>query len=270
MATPADDAGWKRLIREGQPPFWRRLAELSGAEVLERDGWQATIFPESPTRSIFNSVFYDTHLDTSGAREGAGGGRAFLGALDEIAAAYEEAGVKAWTVWTPEEDTEVAAALEAAGHKDDAQPDDMAMELSELREPEGEPAFEIRQEYDLATMARINEIAYGWAPGEFRAMETAEMPELVPYFADLDGETVGTLAVWPHGDDAAIEWVAVLPEARGHGISGRLLAHALREARESGLGTTTLQSTKLGNPVYARLGYRDYGAMHMWERRDGD
>ncbi len=27
------------------------------------------------------------------------------------------------------------------------------------------------------------------------------------------------------------------------------------------------QATKLGAPVYDRLGYRDFGATHMWERR---
>jgi GNAT superfamily N-acetyltransferase len=62
-------------------------------------------------------------------------------------------------------------------------------------------------------------------------------------------------------------WVATVPEARGRGVSTRLLAHALDAAREAGLETTTLQATKLGVPVYARLGYRDFGAMHMWERR---
>lgn len=254
VPVPINDKEWKRLIRSGQPPFWRELAELSGAHVLERDGWLAAIFPTSPTRSIFNSVFYE-----DGAR--------LLGSLEEIAAAYDDAGVRAWTVWVPEADTEVAAALEAAGHVDDAQPRDMGMKLTDLREPEGEPGFQIRQAYDLATMARINEVAYGWAPGEFRAMENAEMPELLPYFADLEGETVATAAIWPHGSDAAIEWVAVLPEARGRGISGRLLGHALRDARDAGLETTTLQSTKLGFPVYAGLGYGDYGAVHMWERR---
>lgn len=254
MAIPASEAEWKELIRHGQPLFWRELAELSGAQVIARDGWQATVFPESPTRSIFNSVFYED-------------GAALLGALEEIAAAYEEAGVKAWTVWAPEEDTDVAGALEAAGHIDDAEPMDMAMKLSDLIEPSGEADFEIRRAYDLATMARINEVAYGWAPGEFRAMERAEMPHLRPYFGMVDGEALGTLAIWAHEGDASVEWVAVLPEARGRGMSGRLLAQALRDAREDGLATTTLQSTKLGNPVYRKLGYRDYGAMHMWERR---
>jgi GNAT superfamily N-acetyltransferase len=252
--VPATDADWKRLIRAGQPPFWRKLAELSGGRALGRDGWVACIFPGVPTRSFFNSVFYED-------------GDALLGALDEIGAAYEDAGVTAWTVWTPVEDTGVAAALAAVGHRDDAQPRDMGMALADLREPEGEPGFEVRREYDLATMARLNEVAYGWAPGEFEPMASSQMDGLRPYFADLEGETVGTLALWPDGSDVTIEWVAVLPEARGKGISGRLLARALRDARDDGFETTTLQSTQLGYPVYSKLGYRDHGAVHMWERR---
>jgi GNAT superfamily N-acetyltransferase len=116
-------------------------------------------------------------------------------------------------------------------------------------------------------MARLNELAYGYPKGDFAAVAEARMPGLRIYFGDLDGEAVSTLAIWPHGSDAVVIWVATAPEARGRGISARLLAHALRDARDAGLETTTLQSTKLGNPVYAKLGYRDFGAAHMWERR---
>jgi hypothetical protein len=50
-------------------------------------------------------------------------------------------------------------------------------------------------------------------------------------------------------------------------MSGKVLAKALGDAREAGLETTTLQATKLGHPVYSKLGYRDYGTVQMWERR---
>ena len=50
-------------------------------------------------------------------------------------------------------------------------------------------------------------------------------------------------------------------------VASRLLAHALRQAQADGLETTTLQASKLGAPVYERLGYRDFGAAQMWERR---
>jgi GNAT superfamily N-acetyltransferase len=230
------------------------LAEGSGGRVWEREDVVAAIVPAAPDRSVFNSVFY---------RHAPG----LVSQLDAIAREYEDAGIRAWTVWVPEGQRGVEGQLERAGHKLDAKPRDMGMELTELREPEPDPELAIREEEDYAEMARLNEIAYGYPEGDFRAVSEAKMPGLRIYFGDLDGEAVSTLATWPHGSDAVVMWVATAPEARGRGISTRLLAHALRDARDAGLETTTLQSTKLGNPVYAKLGYRDFGAVHMWERR---
>jgi hypothetical protein len=48
------------------------------------------------------------------------------------------------------------------------------------------------------------------------------------------------------------------------------MARALADAAEQGLETTTLQATKLGYPVYEKLGYRDLGVLQMWERRTPD
>lgn len=256
MGVPANESEWRALIRAGQPPSWRVLAEGSGGGVWERDDVLAAIVPIAPERSVFNSVFYRD-------------GDALIASLGEIASAYEEAGVRAWTVWVPEDDTETAAALERAGHLDDAQPRDMGMGLSELREPDPDPEEEIVERGDYAAMAAINEIAYGFPPGEFVAVERAVVPGMRIYFTRLGGEDVATLAILPVGTDALVAWVAALPEARGRGISGRLLSRALREARDAGLETTTLQATKLGAPVYAGLGYRDFGGVHMWERRRG-
>ena len=61
--------------------------------------------------------------------------------------------------------------------------------------------------------------------------------------------------------------VAVVPEARGRGLSGKLIAHSLADAVERGQQTSTLVATKLGRPVYERLGFRALGVLEMWERR---
>jgi len=255
VPVPRDEAGWRRLIRGGQPPSWRALAEGSGGRAWERDGVLAAVVPLAPERSVFNSVFYED-------------GTALLASLDEIAAAYEEAGVNAWTVWVPEADIETAAALERAGHTDDAQPRDMAMAIDEMLAPPLDFSLEFHERPDYAAVARLNEIAYGYGPGEFEAVERADVGMRIWFASPAGGDgDLATLGIWPHGTDAIVAWVAVLPEARGRGISAQLLAHALRQAAREGLETTTLQSTKLGYPVYARLGYRDYGAVHMWERR---
>jgi GNAT superfamily N-acetyltransferase len=245
---------WLGLVRAGMPPFWKAMALDAGGSTWERDGVLGSIIPATPTRSVFNSVFYE---DTG----------AMLDCLDDLAAAYEEAGVEAWAVWVPESDTDAAAGLEQAGHLLDAKPRAMAMETSELRVPERDPGLEIREEYDVAELARLNEIAYGYPAGDFSPVVAMKLEGLHVHFGDLDGETVGTVAIWDHGTDGILAWVATLPEARGRGVSTTLTAEAVAEARERGMETTSLQATKLGYPVYKRVGYRDYGVLQMWERR---
>lgn len=254
MSAPGSEREWSRLIRAGMPPCWRLIAEGSGGSVFQDGDVQAAIVPKAPERSVLNSVFYEDS-------------ERLLASLDRIQDAYDEAGVNAWTVWVPEADAVAAAGLERAGHVIDAEPRYMGMELCELREPEPDDRFEIREEEDCAEMARLNEVAYGYPPGEYAAVAEAPMPGGRIYFADLDGEPVSTLGIWPHRSDAVVIWVATLPEARGRGIATRLMAYALRNAQADGYETTTLQSSKLGRPIYERLGYRDFGAAHMWEKR---
>jgi GNAT superfamily N-acetyltransferase len=254
MGAPSDSSGWLELIRAGMPPFWRALAEGSGGLVWTEDDVLAAIVPMAPERSVFNSVFYED-------------GERLLASLDRIADAYAEAGVSAWTIWVPEADERTAAALAEAGHVLDAKPRAMGMEISELRAPASDETIEFREELAMPEVARLNEIAYGWPPGDFRAVARAEVPDTYAHFASLDGETVGTVVTWDHGDDSEILWVATLPEARGRGISKQLMTRAITAAGERGRVTTTLVATQLGRPVYERIGYRDFGAIQMWERR---
>ncbi|MDX6605870.1 MAG: hypothetical protein QOD14_410 [Solirubrobacterales bacterium] len=253
MTIPADGAAWLELIRSSMPPFWRVLAESMGGGVWERDGVCAAIVPGSPRRSFFNSVLY---ADPAPMVE----------SIDALTEAYAQAGIDAWTVWVPEADTDVAAALEAAGHRLDARPRAMAMPLADLKPPEPDPQLEIREEPDQELVSSMNEVAYGFSPGEFPVMR-GDLPSLRTYLGSIDGETIGCAGAFAHGGDCEIVFVAVLPEGRGRAISGRLMARALADAAEQGLETSTLQATKLGYPVYVKLGYADYGELQMWERR---
>jgi ribosomal protein S18 acetylase RimI-like enzyme len=234
------------------PPFWRVLAESTGGRIWEGEGVSAAIVPGSPRRSFFNSVLYDDPVS-------------MVKSIDAIAEIYAEAGIDAWTVWVPEADTPVAEALEAAGHSLDATPRAMAMPLGELRPPDPDPGLEIREEPDYELVSSLNEVAYGFAPGEFPVMQ-GEIPALRTYLGSIGGETVACAGAFTHRSDCEIVFVAVLPEGRGRGISGCLMARALADAAEQGLETTTLQATKLGFPVYVKLGYADYGELQMWER----
>ena len=61
--------------------------------------------------------------------------------------------------------------------------------------------------------------------------------------------------------------VGTVPHHRGKHLASNLLRHALNEARERGQTTTSLQASKLGQGIYARLGYRALGEVHLYEKR---
>jgi ribosomal protein S18 acetylase RimI-like enzyme len=69
------------------------------------------------------------------------------------------------------------------------------------------------------------------------------------------------------GEDAFVTMVATLPHLRGRHLASDLLRAALHEARQRGQTTTSLQASKLGQGIYARLGYRPLGEVHLYEKR---
>lgn len=228
--------------------------DASAGHVVEREDVTAAVVPDCPDRSVVNCVVY-SDAGSLGA------------ALDGLAHEYDSAGVRAWTVWVPEQDREVAGILERAGHRLDARPAAMVLDLAELDE-RAAPAAELDlMEPDMADAARVNDAAYGF-PGDFERAFTRLPPEPAHlYLARGDGLPACTLLTYEEGGECGIYLVATLPGSRGRGLATALVVHALREARDRGCTTSSLQATQRGRPVYHRLGYRDIGAVHMWERR---
>jgi GNAT superfamily N-acetyltransferase len=238
-------------------PFCVAIGQASeGARLIELDGVLASLVPASPDRSVVNSVIYE-HAEALDAT------------LDRLAAAYEEAGVRAWTVWVPERDRAAAEMLESAGHRLDAQPMGMAMDLAAFdRLPSGDE--EVETEPEIREVGRLNDLAYGFGGGDFAGALTKQPTGLHSYVARVDGTPAACLGAIDNGNDCGIYFVATAPEGRGRGLATELMTRALVDGRARGCETTSLQSTKAGHPVYRRLGYRDCGRIEMWERRRGD
>jgi GNAT superfamily N-acetyltransferase len=218
-----------------------------GAHWAEKDGVGALVSPRVPNRSIVNCVIYQPGADVEAAYEW----------LEDV-----YADIDAWTVWVPESDHETAAFLESRGHKLDADPAMMALDLTSYAPtralPDWKPAT-------VEELARINDAAYPWRDGSLeRAIrESADGDEFRLY---ITGDAC-VLAIKDCDGDAGVFLVATLPEARGRGRAGGLLAAALVDARERGCDVSTLQATKVGEPVYGRIGYQRFGAIQMWEKR---
>ena len=254
------DTGWRasdwlRRMHRSMEAAWRTLgAGSEGARMIERDGVLAAVVPAVPGRSVFNSVLYETPDDLAAVR-------------DELARAYDDAGVDAWTVWVPESDAVSAELLASAGHELDATPRAMVLDLDDLAEHHP-GALDWAPGGALEDLTRVNDAAYGDPPGTF-ALGIGDPPAGAwrIYEARLDGRVASVLATTDADGDCGVWWVATVPEARGRGLSGGLLRVALDEERERGMRTSTLQATKMGAPVYERIGYRDIGGLQMWELR---
>jgi GNAT superfamily N-acetyltransferase len=250
MARPPE---YERMLNSMRSVFRLIARSSEGAHVLELDGVMASVTPKVPARSLPNSVIYESQ-------------EALISALPDLTRHYDEQGVDAWTVWTPDDDQQAAEALRDAGHKLDADPAAMSLDLSGLDEP---PEIDHRTGDDLIPIiAGLNDRAYNHDDASFTRM-LAEHPRGVSrnYVADVVGEPAACLLILPVDGDASVYWVATLPEARGRGLASRLLHRALWDAREGGCDLSTLQATKMGEPVYAQLGYRSHGALQMWEKR---
>lgn len=78
-----------------------------------------------------------------------------------------------------------------------------------------------------------------------------------PYSALRKGHVVGTSLLSPGGGLAGIYNVCTLPEERGRGIGRAVTLAALRSAYARGYHYATLQSSKMGLPIYRRLGFEE-------------
>lgn len=238
---------------------WYELvgAASPGAQVIEREGVSAFVLPAVPERSVFNAVLYRS-ADRLAV------------CTDDLTQRYEDAGIEAWCVWVPEDDRAAAASLEQAGHVLDASPAAMLRELREAERPFGNALERWSAHGELAEVAAVNDRSYGYDTDSFsRGLSGGLGGEGNIYLAYRGDAPVASVVTTDHEGNCEVDLVATIPEARGRGLAGALLGHALADAADRGCETSTLVATRLGRSVYERLGYRAFGTVEMWERRRG-
>ena len=242
--------------KASQRAFYRALAGGSpGAALLELDGIQATVVPVREWFSIFNSAFYDDPADLERAHP-------------RLAAAYAAAGARAWAVWVPPNEPRAAAIARDRGHVLDSTPLLFAAEIDAL-DLEPRRALDLDPQPTWERVARVNDLAHGvLEPWSMAAVfQTMDDPASRLHVARDNGNPVAALIAREHAGDCYFWFVATVPEARRAGLAAELMRHALREARERGCSTTTLESTAVAEPLYAGLGYTPLGRYEMWEAR---
>jgi ribosomal protein S18 acetylase RimI-like enzyme len=250
------DRELRRRQAGSQRAFYRMLAAASpDARLFELQGVQATIVPVRPWFSVFNSVLYEDV-------------RALQTRLPIVAEQYERAGVGAWTVWVPPGDQRAKEVLKAAGHLRDSTPLLMAAPISAI-DLQSRIQLDLLERPTWNDVACCNDRAHGvLEPWSMAAVfQQADDPDSHLYAAACDGKVASALIAREHQGDCYFWFVATRPDAQRRGLASELMRRALREARSRGCKTTTLESTRAGEPVYARLGYAALGRYEMWERR---
>jgi ribosomal protein S18 acetylase RimI-like enzyme len=241
---PSDDD----LFRRGAAnclASWEAYARGSDrAAVLRFPSGAAAVFPDGPERTVFNNALLARDIDADG--------RAAV--ITDMEAAYNAAGVDRFAAWVHEADTAMRADLDERGYRVDTTTRAMGMAVHDVRTarpdldlapPDWEAYLDLL-ERDGAPPGLLS----GVAPGEFTVR-----------IACLDGQPVAAALAFDVGDDCGIYNVGTLEHARRRGLGTALTALLVHEAADRGCRTATLQSTAMGERVYAAVGFRDVGGI---------
>jgi len=148
-----------------------------------------------------------------------------------------------------------------------ASPPAMVIDLESLEAPQ------LLEGFQLCRVANEGELSV-WhqaiANGFGMSIEVAQMFGWNPsdqirfYTAFLNEDVVGTTALVLQDGVAGIYCLSTLPEFRARGIGSALTLLPLLEARSEGYHVGTLQSSKMGLPVYLRLGFQEVCKLRMF------
>jgi GNAT superfamily N-acetyltransferase len=219
---------------------WEELARTStDAAVRRLPGVTAAVFPHDPERTVYNNAVLKQDM-TAAERTTA------LAALED---AYAEAGVTRFAAWVHESDHAMRTELEQHGYTLDSSTRAMGMPLADIRLPR--PELELA-EIDWESYLRT----FGLPAG---LLTHADRSAFHVRVAGFGGEAVATATAFDHGSDCGIYNVVTVAQFRRHGLATALTTLLLYEARDRGRRTASVQSTEIGERVYAAVGFRDFG-----------
>jgi GNAT superfamily N-acetyltransferase len=144
----------------------------------------------------------------------------------------------------------------------------MAIDLKKMNEgfplPSGLRIIEVKDTNTLKTWCHVTSVGFGMPePAETALLEwfktDIEYNQPVKFYLGLlEGKPVATSMYFLGEGVVGIYFVATLPEARNRGIGFAVTQKPLREGREIGYRTGILQASRMGEPVYRKMGFKEY------------
>ncbi|MBI5878987.1 MAG: GNAT family N-acetyltransferase [Chloroflexi bacterium] len=241
-----------RASRLNMEAYFRQVGRAPATEYFEGDGfvrWRAPMpYP------WFNGVLVTRQPDA--------------GAEQQIRSAqtyFSAQGVPAITWWIAEglDPSAWHGLLIAHGFALDTDTPGMAADLAQLVEPSPVSGLDIRTirtTDEMRAWAHTFVLGYelppDWEPhvADLVIGMGLDLP-MRYYHAFLNGEPVGTAALFVGAGVASVQMVATIPTARRLGIGAAVTGAPLTDARALGYRAAILQSSHQGFNVYRRMGF---------------
>jgi GNAT superfamily N-acetyltransferase len=154
----------------------------------------------------------------------------------------------------------------------------MAADLLALNEdivpPTGLSVARVSSNEDLGEWTRTLATGFGEGPHEaewvgamYHRIGLADATPWRHYLGQLDGRAVATASLFLAAGVAGIYFVFTVPDVRRRGIGAAITLAALRDARGLGCRVGVLGASRMGEPVYRRLGFVTCCSIGIYEWR---
>jgi hypothetical protein len=143
----------------------------------------------------------------------------------------------------------------------------MAVDLNAMKEVPPPPGLKIVEVKDITALKAWTHVVctgFGIPAGAEPAMAEwfkTDMDYKMPlklYLGLIDGKPAATSMYYLAAGVAGIYFVAALPEARNKGVGFAITQRPLNDVKKLGYRIGTLQASKMGEPVYLRMGFKEY------------
>lgn len=224
---------------------WGALARLSPAARIHHDSLvAAAVFPS--WAPLNNAIALD------------GSGRAAVGRVADL---YRDAKVAVWALWISSHATELDAP-DLVGEIGTLKRDTTTLVMRTALSPRlGHDARVVRTSIATATRASDEPVPVA------DLGEPDQVPRLAGWVLVHDGWAVAGAWSYRHRADCGIYAVGTVPSMRRRGFARSLVEHVLADAVRAGARTASLQSTRLGQPLYESLGFEAVGRYEEWISR---
>jgi GNAT superfamily N-acetyltransferase len=245
---------------------WPQAETYEGADAR----WCLTTVPYAPCNPIFRIDMKKDEVN---------------GFLDGIIAKARKRRVNLHCLITPDtRPANMGEYLTAHGFTYSGEGPCMAIDLQKIKEqntaPSGFRVLEIRDWAGLKKWCHTDALGFGLAEHteptivEWLATDINLKQPLKLYLGLLDGKPVATSMYFLGAGVAGVYNVSTLPEARNKGIGLAMTQRPLLEAKKLGYHAGVLQSSRLGLPVYEKMGFKEHGRLSgywwIYEQNKGE